>query len=71
MRNVPRAKPGIFRKLMQPLATAAAARRLRRRDADIEQRLAAFSPQDRRTIRAYLALNSGDELFIRALGKKQ
>ena len=71
MPHVLRTRPtGIVPTLLRTLTTRAAARRNKSLELDLEQRLSGFSREDQQKIRAYLALNPGDQAFIQALPKK-
>ena len=63
-------RTGIVPTLIRALTMSAATRRNKTFELDLEQRLAGFSREEQQKIRAYLALNPGDQAFIRALPKK-
>ena len=44
-----------------------ASRRRKIRQDELEEKLRTFKPEDRQKVRAYLAVNGGDEAFIRQL----
>lgn len=44
-----------------------ASKRRKLRQQALENKLRSLKPEDRQKVRAYLSLNSGDELFIRQL----
>ena len=68
--NLRSTSSGIVSVLLRSFAQRVAPRGSNKLDLDLERGLKRFSRADQQKIRAYLALNPGDQAFIRTLTKK-